>query len=173
MQNNTGYKNFADENTESDRMLNVLSRYPNIKILHFNVRRYIKGSPVENLWTTGKIKESIYPIAHTSDILRLEVKIIPVDALTKVVFSRLLTLWKFGGIYLDLDVIVLKNLDELPLNFGGAQSADLVANGVMGFSRFGKGHNYTVECLEDLSKNFEGKQWGSNGPQLITRFVYL
>lgn len=162
---------FVDEDTESDRMLNLLSSYPNIKILHFNVRRYIQGSPVENLWTTGKIKESIYPTAHTSDILRLEVKILLVDTLKNVVFLRLLTLWKFGGIYLDLDVIVLKNLQDLPLNFGGAQSADLVANGVMGFSRFGKGHNYTTECLEDLSKNFDGKQWGSNGPQLITRSV--
>lgn len=73
--------NFVDENTESDRMLTLLGSYPNIKILHFNVRRYIKDSPVENLWTTGKIKESIYPIAHTSDILRLEVKILPVEIL--------------------------------------------------------------------------------------------
>ncbi|XP_066137544.1 lactosylceramide 4-alpha-galactosyltransferase-like [Euwallacea fornicatus] len=143
-----------DENTVSDRILQLLSTFPNIKILHFNVNKYVKNSPVENLWAEEIIKKSSYPVAHASDVLRL------------------LTLWKYGGIYLDLDVIVIKNMENLPDNFAGAQSDNLVANGVMGFSSFGKGNLYVNECLHDMSKNFNGKEWGLNGPQLITRNIF-
>nr|AEE63354.1 unknown [Dendroctonus ponderosae] len=143
-----------DENTQSDRLLHSLTAYPNVKLLHFDLQQFIQDSPVEELWSSGRIKESRYPVAHVSDILRL------------------LTLWKFGGIYLDLDVIVLKSLTTLPENFAGAQSVDLVANGVMGFSRTGKGHQYMQECLEDAALNFNGIIWGENGPILITRNIF-
>ncbi|CAG9764634.1 unnamed protein product [Ceutorhynchus assimilis] len=143
-----------DEDSESDRILRVLKLYPNIKILHFNIKRFVQNSPVENLWTTGKIRVSLFPMAHTSDILRL------------------LALWKYGGIYLDLDVIVTKNLEDLPDNFGGAESDVLVANGVIGFGKDGKGKEYINECINDISQNFDGQQWSFNGPQLLTRNIF-
>lgn len=36
-------------------------------------------------------------------------------------FLRLLVLYRYGGIYLDTDVVVQKNLDDLPPNFVGKE----------------------------------------------------
>ncbi|KAL1488372.1 hypothetical protein ABEB36_014848 [Hypothenemus hampei] len=144
----------VDYGSESDKFLHVLiTEYPNVKIQHFNIERYVQNTPVEDLWTSGKIYKSSYPIVHTSDALRL------------------LTLWKYGGIYLDLDVIVVKNLSNFPENFAGAEAYNLLANGVMGFSQFGKGREYINDCLQDFAINFDGTQWGFNGPHLITRNI--
>ncbi|XP_066245916.1 lactosylceramide 4-alpha-galactosyltransferase-like [Euwallacea similis] len=85
---------------------------------------------------------------------------------------RLLTSWKYKGIYLALDVIVTKNIENLPDNFAQAHSDKLVTNGVIGFSPFGRGNKYVNECLHDMSKNFDDKQWEFNGPQLIARNIF-
>lgn len=37
-------------------------------------------------------------------------------------FVRLIVLYKYGGIYLDTDAIVKKNLDVLPANFLGKEA---------------------------------------------------
>lgn len=54
-------------------VLNILiNNYKNIRILHANVDQYFKGTPVENLHTSGRMLESSYPIIHISDVLRFE-----------------------------------------------------------------------------------------------------
>lgn len=79
-------------------------------------------------------------------------------------------MWKYGGIYLDLDVIVIKSLEDLPPNFTGSESETNVAAGVMGFAPNGIGHHLARTCLYDLKDNFDGHDWGSNGPGVITRY---
>ncbi|KAF5306244.1 hypothetical protein FQA39_LY08942 [Lamprigera yunnana] len=143
------------ENTESDRILKALLSYNNVHIQHLDYETYTKGTPVENLYKDGKVEASIYARSHASDVLRY------------------LTLWKYGGIYLDLDVIVIKPLHELPPNYAGSESERNVAAGVLNFSPEGIGHKYAAMCLEDLQKNFRGKDWGYNGPGVITRTVII
>lgn len=55
---------------------------------------------------------------------------------------------KFGGIYLDLDVVVLQSLETLPHNFVGAESAQFVGVGAMGFQNDGIGHEIANLCVE-------------------------
>ncbi|XP_049820392.1 lactosylceramide 4-alpha-galactosyltransferase-like [Aethina tumida] len=141
-----------NEGTESDRVINVLLSYKNIHIVHINIWRLIKGSPVENLFLSGKLEKSKYPITHASDIIRF------------------LTMWKFGGIYLDLDMIFLKSFKTLPKNFGTAESTKIINSAVMGFENKGLGLSYVISCLNDLNSTFNGQAWGYNGPDLITRF---
>lgn len=83
--------------------------------------------------------------------------------------SRYLTLWKYGGVYLDLDVVIIKPLDDLPKNFAGAQSSKVIASGIVGFELNSPGHNIATQCLLDLQSNFDGSIWGQNGPGVITR----
>lgn len=59
-----------DEDSESDKMLKVLSEYKNVKLMHFNLRKYVQNTKVEGLWVNGNIRNSNYPISHASDILR-------------------------------------------------------------------------------------------------------
>ncbi|CAG9767261.1 unnamed protein product [Ceutorhynchus assimilis] len=145
--------NYIFENTESDRFLKELMEYPNINIYHVDMNRYLKGSPVEDLWKKEKMRYSQYAQSHTSDVLRF------------------LTLWKYGGIYLDLDVIITKNLDDLGTDFSGVESATSVAAGILGFNATGKGHDYVTSCLQDLQNTFKGHDWGWNGPGTITRLL--
>lgn len=139
------------ENTTSDHFLSALLSYKNIHILHLNYPRYVRNTLVEELYESGKIEASSYARSHASDVLRY------------------LTLYKYGGVYLDLDVIVVKSFEGLYGDFAGAESADNVAAGVMRFSPSGIGHSHAKMCLSDLSKHFRGDDWGYNGPGVITR----
>ena len=66
----------------------LLSHYSNVRVNRVFLLDYIKDTPLEHWLTEDVLKSSNWPLIHTSDIMRL------------------LTLWKFGGIYLDLDVVV-------------------------------------------------------------------
>lgn len=68
----------------------ALLSYPNINLKHVNLQRYVKGTPLEEWYKQGALKESLWPTSHASDVMRY------------------LTLWKFSGTYLDLDVVMLK-----------------------------------------------------------------
>ncbi|KAK9168169.1 hypothetical protein Syun_000309 [Stephania yunnanensis] len=87
---------------------------------------------------------------------------------------RLAVLYKYGGIYLDTDFIVLKKLSDLQ-NSIGAQSMDTKSNSWNRLNNailiFDKGHPILFKFLEGFSRNFDGNRWGHNGPHLLTRVV--
>ncbi|XP_043475820.1 lactosylceramide 4-alpha-galactosyltransferase-like isoform X2 [Leptopilina heterotoma] len=132
------------------QLIQHLLLYKNIKIRRINIDKYIKNTPLENWYATGILKTSKWPRNHMSDIMRY------------------LTLWKYGGIYMDLDVVVIKCLEDLE-NFTGAQDANDVAAGVIGFGMNPLGRKMANDCIIDLKNNFLGWAWGHNGPGVITR----
>lgn len=87
---------------------------------------------------------------------------------------RLGLLYKFGGIYIDADMIVLKRFVNLR-NAIGAQTMDLqtrnwsrLNNAVMIFD---KGHPLLYKFIEEFALTFDGNKWGHNGPYLVSRVV--
>lgn len=70
--------------------IQALLTYPNIHFKHVNLERYVKNTPLEAWYRSGALKNSQWPTSHSSDVMRY------------------LTLWKYSGTYLDLDVVVLK-----------------------------------------------------------------
>ena len=70
--------------------------------------------------------------------------------------TRLAVLLKFGGFYLDTDVISLKPAPQDIENFIVAEY-DYVNGAVMGFRR---GHHILNQTLLQLSNNFNGEIWG-------------
>ena len=81
-------------------------------------------------------------------------------------------LYKFGGVYLDADVVVLKSFSDLK-NTIGAQAVDLATgnwsrlnNAVMIFD---KGHPLLFKFIQEFSLTFDGNKWGHNGPYLVSR----
>ncbi|KAF9590596.1 hypothetical protein IFM89_035914 [Coptis chinensis] len=87
---------------------------------------------------------------------------------------RLAVLYKYGGIYLDTDVIVLKSFKSLR-NVIGAQTMDVqtgnwsrLNNAVMIFD---KNHPLLFKFIEDFAISFNGNKWGHNGPYLVSRVV--
>ncbi|XP_072896785.1 alpha-1,4-N-acetylglucosaminyltransferase-like isoform X2 [Hemitrygon akajei] len=80
---------------------------------------------------------------------------------------RLALIWKYGGIYLDTDIISLRSM---PFdNFTCPQSPNVFSNGAMGF--YQKHHTFLWNCMEDFVAHYIGHVWGQQGPQLITRVL--
>lgn len=87
---------------------------------------------------------------------------------------RLAVLYKFGGIYLDTDVIVLKRFSKLK-NVIGAQTIDLETGNWSRLNNavliFNKHHPLLYKFIEEFDLTFDGNKWGHNGPYLVSRVV--
>uniref|UniRef100_A0A3N7GJ94 Alpha 1,4-glycosyltransferase domain-containing protein n=1 Tax=Populus trichocarpa TaxID=3694 RepID=A0A3N7GJ94_POPTR len=87
---------------------------------------------------------------------------------------RLALLYKFGGIYMDTDVIVLKRFTKLR-NVIGAQTIDLETRNWSRLNNavliFDKKHPLLFKFIEEFALTFDGNKWGHNGPYLVSRVV--
>ncbi|KVH96871.1 uncharacterized protein At4g19900-like [Cynara cardunculus var. scolymus] len=87
---------------------------------------------------------------------------------------RLCLLYKYGGVYIDTDVIVLKSFAKLK-NSIGAQTIDpnsknwsRLNNAVMVFDKM---HPLLYKFIEEFALTFNGNKWGHNGPYMVSRVV--
>ncbi|XP_015276415.1 PREDICTED: alpha-1,4-N-acetylglucosaminyltransferase [Gekko japonicus] len=80
--------------------------------------------------------------------------------------SRLAMVWKYGGIYMDTDVISIRPIPVV--NFLAAESSKFSSNGIFGFQR----HNWFLwDCMKNFVENYNGDIWGNQGPFLMTRML--
>ncbi|XP_065853795.1 uncharacterized protein [Euphorbia lathyris] len=87
---------------------------------------------------------------------------------------RLAVLYKYGGVYLDTDFIVLKSFTGLR-NSIGAQSVHpdsknwtRLNNAVLVFDM---NHPLLFRFIQEFAATFDGNKWGHNGPYLVSRVV--
>ena len=87
----------------------LVLQYSNIRIKYINIDAFLEGTPLHTLWKESHIQTSDFVISHLSDILRY------------ALISR------FGGTYVDTDVVFLKPLpkEEFIPNFVGKENKDL------------------------------------------------
>lgn len=87
---------------------------------------------------------------------------------------RLAALYKYGGVYLDTDFIVLKPFTALR-NSIGVQSVDGVSKNWTRLNNavliFDMNHPLLYKFIEEFALTFDGNKWGHNGPYLVTRVV--
>ncbi|KAK6231252.1 hypothetical protein SCA6_001325 [Theobroma cacao] len=87
---------------------------------------------------------------------------------------RLAILYKYGGVYLDVDFIILKDFMGLR-NAIGAQSIDPITrkwtriNGAAMI--FNDAHPLLLDFLQEFAMTFDGSKWGHNGPYLVSRVI--
>ncbi|KAM6550282.1 hypothetical protein CsatB_000090 [Cannabis sativa] len=119
-----------------------------------------KNTPAENwfsLLKMGKVNPGEIPLGQNlSNLLRLAL------------------LYKYGGVYIDTDMIFVKSFSKLK-NVIGAQTIDLetgqwsrLNNAVLVFD---KGHPLVLEFIKEFALTFDGSKWGHNGPYLVSRVV--
>lgn len=144
--------NIGATSNQSD-MVNAVLTYENVRFRRLNLTTYGEATPLSEWMREGRMFESNFVNSHLSDVLRY------------------LTLYKYGGTYLDLDVVVLRDLDLAGVNYSGAESGEDVAAGVMNFEPDKFGHQVAEMCVRDLLQNFNGFDWGNNGPGVITRVL--
>lgn len=87
---------------------------------------------------------------------------------------RLAVLYKYGGVYLDTDFILLKSFEGLR-NSIGAQSIDVVSGNWTRLNNavliFDMNHPLLFKFIEEFAATFDGNKWGHNGPYLVSRVV--
>lgn len=131
--------------------LRALLAYANVRVAHLDVGRYARGTPLQAWFADGALASSQWLKEHAADALRF------------------LTLWRFGGTYLDLDIVVIRSLDGLR-NFAGAESAEDVAAGALGLARDEIGRRVAIACLRELRSIYSGDTWGIS-PAVITNVL--
>lgn len=129
-------------NTTPLPLIDALLSYPNVHFNYLNLTQYAEHTPLGKWMLRGDLFRSSFVNSHTSDILRY------------------LSLWKYSGTYLDLDIVMLKPLNALKPNYAGAESKNFVAAGIINLQH-SLGHEIADLCLKDLLKNFNGNDWVS------------
>ncbi|XP_030904015.2 lactosylceramide 4-alpha-galactosyltransferase-like [Melopsittacus undulatus] len=125
----------------------LLSCFPNVEIRPLDLTELFSGTPLAKWYLQAQQRWEPYFLPVLSDACRIAI------------------MWKFGGIYLDTDFIVLKNLKNLT-NALGIQSQD-VLNGA--FLSFKPKHKFMELCMQDFVDNYNGWIWAHQGPDLLTR----
>ncbi|KAM7260221.1 hypothetical protein ACFE04_015962 [Oxalis oulophora] len=83
---------------------------------------------------------------------------------------RLAALYKYGGIYLDTDIIVLKPLSSLHNSVGlESQLSGSPLNGAV--MAFEKGSPFIFECLKEFYTTYDDTRLRWNGADLLTRIA--
>lgn len=137
-------------NVSDTALLQALKiEFPNLQLLHLEAGHLFRGSILEYWYKERMWEQSYWPKSHFNDILRW------------------LILERYGGIYLDLDVMVLRSLSSLP-NSTGLESHKWVAAGVL---KYTPGHSVIRGCIERIAEHFDGTVWGANGPELLTEVL--
>ncbi|XP_063534360.1 lactosylceramide 4-alpha-galactosyltransferase-like isoform X1 [Cydia strobilella] len=141
------------KNSLKNGSLSVLRNFTNIRLSRVHITNYAKRTPLESMVSGGALNRTRWRISHTSDVLRY------------------LSLYKFGGVYLDLDVVVAKALDPLVRNWAARETDTAVAAGALAFSRDELGRSVAEAAIRDIKSNYRGDNWGNNGPGVITRIL--
>lgn len=127
--------------------ISLLRCLPNVLIQPLNLQELFQDTPLAAWYLKARRSWEPYLLPVLSDA------------------SRIALLWKFGGIYLDTDFIVLKSLRNLT-NMMGIESQYLINGAFLAFERK---HEFLALCIQDFVAKYNGWIWGHQGPQLITR----
>lgn len=85
---------------------------------------------------------------------------------------RLITLYRYGGVNLDLDVIVQRTIEFIPLNFLGAQDNRTLSNDVLGITPLDPGHRFGKLLLLEFQRSYNPNSYiENNRANLITRVL--
>lgn len=133
-------------------LVDAVLLYSNVFFDSVNLTKLSLGTPLEDIMRSNKIKKSRFPIEHLADAIRL------------------LLLWKYGGTYIDTDVIVRRSFDTVPSNFICSEYKGF-PNGVMGFNHNEDGMEIVKLLMEEFASTYDPKGWAANGPHVITRVV--
>lgn len=106
-----------------------LNAFPNIHLRNANLTTFIAGTPMEALERRGMVYRSTWPPIHLADVMRL------------------LVIYRYGGIYLDSDLIVMRSFRELRPVFLTEEEQQFLNNGAMGTTHDGFGHEFFEEMI--------------------------
>ena len=126
----------------------------NVIVERPDVPHLLKNTPAEAWYRNiERWRVGVHFFSHITEIIRLS------------------TLYKYGGVYLDTDVIVMRDMSSLRNCVGtelsGAHGEAKVLNGAV--LVFDKGSRFMWEAMVEYNTTYRIDSWGWNGPELVTR----
>ncbi|XP_077527741.1 lactosylceramide 4-alpha-galactosyltransferase-like [Haemaphysalis longicornis] len=128
----------------------ALQSLQNFRALTVNLTDVFNDTPLDLWYQSRNWTSGPYRIEDLSDGVRLAV------------------LWKRGGTYLDLDIIVMKSLGGLS-NSVMFEVTGQLTNSVLFFDRE---HPFIEKALRRCALEYNSTRWGSCGPSLLGRLYY-
>ncbi|XP_068135236.1 alpha-1,4-N-acetylglucosaminyltransferase-like [Hyperolius riggenbachi] len=144
---------FNHTNSEDDAK-RALSHYPTLSSLE-NVHIY--PLKIEELFNNTPLLQWYTEVDPSQEVFWTHVKS---DG------CRLAVIWKYGGIYMDTDIISIRPIPNHL--FTAMERSGCSSNGVFGFPAR---HNFLWMCMEDFVKKYDGGKWGNQGPILFTNIL--
>ena len=124
-----------------------------VKVQSYSLVELLEASPAQNFTERlEEVRKGQYWYSHEADLLRLLVQ------------------YKWGGVYVDTDVILVKPVDSLQMNTLAWQDPNNISlSGA--FMKFEKGNLYLKTCLNalNIAEQYSATYWGGSGPSLLTR----
>lgn len=137
---------------ECDIISALFKQFQNVRIIRGDLLDYLEGTPFWEFYRTGPFNKSTTPLVHRSDVIRVAL------------------MWKIGGVYLDLDCIVIRPLDSLNNTVGTVRDfiPNWVENGVMAFTA---GHPFLHFLMKSMILAFRSDNYLSLGPPALTEAI--
>ncbi|KAG8191999.1 hypothetical protein JTE90_001735 [Oedothorax gibbosus] len=126
-----------------------LEKLSNVEIIRVDLESFLCRTPIWYWYISGKWKKSVWKASHLSDALRY------------------FLIWNYGGIYLDMDIVMLRSMEKLR-NTAITENWDRVASGILVFD---KGHKLMRKCMLDFAQNYDPFNFVANGPGVISRNI--
>ena len=117
-----------------------------LEVKNYSLEALLTGSPAESFITRlSEVRNGMHWYSHETDLLRL------------------LILYKWGGVYMDTDMMIVHPVDTLKMNIVAWEN--IKENNLNGaFMMFEKGSPYLKECLQQFAHNYDrelGREWSS------------
>lgn len=110
----------------SDLIKSLLQEHENLFFRKLEMKEIIKGTPLDGWYQNSSIDGSSYQLTFDSDI------------------SRVVLLYKYGGWYIDSDLLLLKPVDDLVNVITTKWDSPRVNPNFLAFS---KGHPFLYDCM--------------------------
>ena len=123
-----------------------------VEVQSYSLVELLKGSPAQSfIGRLGEVKKGQHWYSHETDLLHL------------------LILYKWGGVYMDTDVIIVRPVDSLRMNILAWQDAQ--TSSLSGaFMKLESGNLYLKACLNEFAEAYDHGSWrDSAGSGLLTR----
>ncbi|XP_073480997.1 alpha-1,4-N-acetylglucosaminyltransferase-like isoform X1 [Aquarana catesbeiana] len=146
-------KGLEDITTEEDekrarQQFPTLSSYNNVYLFPLRMDKLFKNTPLKPWFDKVNPKREVYWTHVSSDACRFAL------------------MWKYGGIYMDADVISLYPIPQD--HFVAAETFTTTSSSVFGLSPH---YQLAWQFMENFVENYRGEIWGHQGPGVFTRVV--
>ncbi|GBN08449.1 Lactosylceramide 4-alpha-galactosyltransferase [Araneus ventricosus] len=131
----------------TDPFTKYLTQLDNVRLLRINMSVVVEGTPLSHWYKKGIWKSSPYRITHVSDALRLGV------------------IWKYGGLYLDTDVVVMRSLSHFR-NTTTTDNGKNLGSVLLAFEPY---HPLLQATIIDFAASYTPSDFARNGPVLLNK----